>query len=134
MSKELKALERIKDFMSKNAVHWKQDISMIETALKDYNNLLEKYDFKDIKELDDFLNKHRFIHQEQLDNKKKLKALEIIKDKGVDIKDLYKVLSFYLSHPDCELKEYIYYNSLKTEKERLTEQEYSLLKEVFLWD
>lgn len=33
MSKELKALERIKNFMSKNATHWKQDISMVETAL-----------------------------------------------------------------------------------------------------
>ena len=34
MTKELKALNRIKDFMSANAIHWKQDIGMIETALK----------------------------------------------------------------------------------------------------
>lgn len=35
MSKELKALNRIKQFMSLNAAHWKQDISYIETAFKE---------------------------------------------------------------------------------------------------
>ena len=35
MSKELRALNRIKDFMSANASHWKQDIEMIKKALKD---------------------------------------------------------------------------------------------------
>ena len=55
MIKELKALKRIEDFMSKNAVHWKQDIAMIETALKNYEEMI-------------------------LDYKKKLEALEIIKE------------------------------------------------------
>ena len=44
MSKELKALYRIRDFMSENAVHWKQDIAIIETALKDYENIKGRLD------------------------------------------------------------------------------------------
>lgn len=125
MSKELsplEALERIKkaryfvDFEldAKVSEDYKKELDIIETALKENEYL-----------------KTELLGQSQELNVKN-KALEIIKKKKVDIKDLYKVLSFYLIHLDCELKEYIYYNSLKTAEERLTEKEYNLLKEVLL--
>lgn len=72
MSKELRALERIRDFMSKNAVHWKQDIAMIETALKNYEMehalriRLENINYE--------------LVREKEKNQKKLKALEIIRE------------------------------------------------------
>lgn len=86
MSKELKALERVKNFMSKNAVHWKQDIAMIETALK---------------------------------------ALEIIKNKRVDI-------GLLLDGGDVNHYNYRIDEKWKQTPRRLTQEEYDFLKEVLL--
>lgn len=42
MSKGLKALERIKGFMSQNCKHWKQDTGYIEQELKAFEIIKEK--------------------------------------------------------------------------------------------
>lgn len=66
MSKELtplKALENIKHYDSRVGLH-EDDYKIIETALKDYENLKLK---------------HRSMQDAVLDDFKKLKALEIIK-------------------------------------------------------
>ena len=104
MSKELKALARIRNFMSNNAVHWKQDIAMIETALKEYELMKEiritaRFDLAQVN--------------------KEHKALEIIKekfftDKPMIYSDLYKYGLCIDAHVS------------------LTEEEYDLLKEVLL--
>lgn len=48
------ALQRIKNFLSENCIHWKQDIGYIETKLaqqKEEIELLQKYNFDYVKEL-----------------------------------------------------------------------------------
>ena len=42
MSKGLRALKRITDFLKVNTPHWKQDVSYIEKELKDYEWLKSK--------------------------------------------------------------------------------------------
>lgn len=117
MSKELRALNRIKDFMSVNAVHWKQDVEMIETALK----RLEKIDnilpmeIRDTDDLQSMVNHYLGADYQ------KLKAFEIIKEKGLDIREFRYAPSLYG------------YNICKNIGcKELAQEEYDLLKEVLL--
>lgn len=111
MSKELKALERVKNFMSNNAVHWKQDIGYIETALKDYEMehtlriRLENINYE--------------LVRENQENNKKLKALEIIKDKEPSIMRIRLT------------KNSKHYNAIMPDWRQLTKEEFNILKEVF---
>ena len=144
MNKELEVLNDLRSWFTIHDENAQRDLNIIETALKDYELMKQtKIIVADKKISNDDLEKLKnqrmlvgSLEQCEIkplfdkETQKKLKALEIIKEKKVDIKDLYKTLSFYLMHPDCELKEYIYYNSLKTAEERLTEDQYDLLKEV----
>lgn len=85
MSRGLRALKRIKDFLVLNTKHWKQDVGYIE---------------------------------------KELKALEIIKEKKVNI---ILLISSFNNHITIR-----YYNSWFPDKLKLTQEEYDLLKEVLL--
>lgn len=150
MNKELRALNRIRDFMSENAVNWKQDIWMIEAALKEK----EKQDgvLKILKEVISFRkvlplirpNGNNFSNiaatvsiniQRDIENKerellrkwvlencfpKELKALEIIKEKEVNV-------FIFLHSGDLET-----YNDMVEDNRKLTQEEYDLLKEVLL--
>jgi len=113
MSKELEALERINEIVlpyseAKQGYLRPRDVcpnefSIIETALKDYENLQLKHSSMQDVVLDDF---------------KKIKALEIIKEKNVSIVWL----------KNC--KDRSEYNDLADKEEQLTQEEYELLKEV----
>ena len=115
MNKEmtpLQALEKIKqaryfvDFEldAKVSEDYKKELDIIETALKDYKRRLALA--KEYKDTDNVA--------------KRLLALEIIKDKRVDVQAL-----FYSSNYDDYNKHYVHY-------EDLTQDEYDLLKEVLL--
>ena len=79
--------------------------TQIETALKEYEGAK---------------NHIKALNEERIENSLKLKALEIIKEKRVNVQAL-----FYSS--SCED-----YNKHYTHYEDLTQEEYNLLKEVLL--
>ena len=119
MSKELEALEvskQLKDFvlefvkngLDRRFIHGSFDI--IETALKDYERRL-----KLAKEYED-VNKVG----------KRLKALEIIKEKKVNVNLLF------ISEDVNQYNFYINANVFQWETRTLTKEEYDFLKEVLL--
>lgn len=110
MGKEKRALERVKKFMSVNAVHWKQDIAILEEALKEREmyRMICNTSFHFI-----------FILE------KWIQALEIIKEKRVDIATLF----------DCdnaeEYNRWVFVRSHYTYRPfELTQKEYDFLKGV----
>ena len=114
MSKGLEALERVRKShcvasMVMQLQHEDTEtikaLDIIEKELKDYENLKLK---------------HRSMQDEVLNDFKKLKALEIIKEKGVN---LYKLKM-------CDSVEE--YNKLRNSDLPLSQKEYDILKEVLL--
>lgn len=88
MSKELKALERIKNFMSVNAHHWKQDVSIIETALKALEIIKKYYSIKE--DLDDFIP-YQLIDKQYVSNRSCIVMSKEERDKDFnDINDFIK--------------------------------------------
>ena len=141
MSKELEALERLfcagrldLDYVLNGKQN--QDYKIIETALKDYELMKQpKIIFTDKKISDDDLEKFKNLgvivgNLEQskieplFDNEtqKKLKALEIIKEKKIDL-DLLKISD--------DLDDYNFMCDM-CYKNILTKEEYDLLKKVLL--
>lgn len=146
MNKELKALERIRNHMSHTAVHWKQDVSMIETALKEkevqdsviktlrgvivFGQTLPRikpnkdngFDVMSTIEINiqrDIENREReLLRQWVLDTcfPKELKALQIIKEKKVNVGWF-----IFNAHKGYEIF-----------RELLTKEEYELLMEEIL--
>lgn len=121
MSKELtplQALEKIKqahyfvDFEldAKVSEDYKKELGIIENALKDYEEL--------DKVAQSYANEIARLTLEMSNNGKKLKALEIIKEK--------EVLSVY---KDFKGTCYLFVNTMGIE---ITETEYDLLREVLL--
>ena len=111
MSKELEALEKIIDTYCIDNID--KEISIIATALKDY-------------EMEHTLrirleNAIYELLREKQENEKKLKALEIIKEKGVNVGLLSR----------CSNAER-YNKGMCYEPRYLTQEEYGLLKEVLL--
>ena len=129
MSKELKALEKLRTTIqrlcrechenTRYSFEYSHQLDIIETALKDYEELKIQ-------------NSEQFKEKWVQDNlamtfelnvaRKKLKALEIIKEKMVDVGAVYEL--------DLEL-----YNNYATEingTPTLTQEEYDLLKEELL--
>lgn len=110
MSKELEALEKIVDTYYIDNMD--KEISIVATALKDYEMehtlriRLENANFE--------------LLREKQENEKKLKALEIIKKKEVNI--------FVLLHSG-NLK---IYNDIVEDNRKLTQEKYDLLKKVLL--
>lgn len=149
MSKELEALENIKHYDSRVGLH-EDDYKIIETALKK----LEKYEntkfiamgspeLRNKEWLKDLFEKPSLIiadatpleikpiYSEQ--DQKKLKALEIIKEKEVNV----SYLEYHFERGNGGYGEYVrtmdapyldYYPSSKI----LTKEEFNLLKEVLL--
>ena len=87
----------------------------IEKLKEIQNELYGHYDFKDVSEY----SKEQFSIIE-----KELKALEIIKEKRLDVDCLIK----WLRKDDYEL----YHHTYLHHREDLTQEEYDLLKEVLL--
>ena len=121
MSKELKALKRIKkmyeyfvkenrDLEPKLMICEKEDFKIIENALKENERLKTSY-------LRNLLNEEskEYIY-------KKLVALEIIVNKEVNVGDFVRCKSVE------DYNDYCCYN----EKEQLTQEEFDLLQEVLL--
>jgi len=59
-SKESRALNRIKEFMSTNAHHWKQDIGYLENALEAFETLL-RYSFIEAKKVKSPISKNELV-------------------------------------------------------------------------
>lgn len=120
MSKELKALEKIKFYAGDtwiNSIEW----NTIEDALKRLEELERKHN-----EL--LYNYAELVHCGMKSEQKKLKAFEIIKEKKVDTLLLFRCfeLDNLYGHSHFEL----YNQELYTQN--ITEEEYKLLKEVLL--
>lgn len=129
MRKELEALERLKSSLKSYCYEFTSSmedlerglfekdyeaVKVIETALKDYETL--KLKDEEIKEY------KSYSHEQFVQERKQLKALEIIKEKQVN------VLMIKLT---CKTVEE--YNHLIQPKWRtLTQEEFDLLKEVLL--
>lgn len=113
MSKELEALEKIKDIIREDAEDidnptlLSNEINIIETALKDHEKITGG----------DFHIEPINVH---IENQKKIKALEIIKEKEVDV-------FIFLHSGDLET-----YNDIVEDNRKLTQEEYYLLKEILL--
>ena len=109
MSKESEALNKIAYVYG-----YDENIKIIETALKDY-------------EMEHALrirleNANYELVREKQKNQKKLKALEIIKNKQVDVRYLFQCKS---------LRQYNFiYEGTNQSELCLTEEEYDLLKEM----
>lgn len=110
MTKELKTFEEIKKYLVNLKFHFlflEEELDIIETALEDYDLLKRS------------LNRNWV---DVINDDKKLKALEIIKEKKVDVGALCEL--------DLEL-----YNKYAKEingTPTLTKEEYDLLREVLL--
>ena len=139
MSKELEALKRIgklevkglRVVPTKTIVKDYNDYRIIETALKDYHFCLYiidkicKYLSIDVSSHRDLIETENEILNTLVENEKKLKALEIIKEKQVN------VYSFIQKNP----KTFEEYQDIDDEIEQLSEVslskiEFDLLKEV----
>lgn len=149
MSKGLEALERLKmfpiyqeikripqQFRDKESIN--TDLSIIEKELKEYQHheeILNDYgltlaNFREACLLLAML-KHEKRNIRDID--KQLKALEIIKEKGVNV----GYFIFRLVHNDLSYEEYIEeqetpYLDIYVSRKKLTKKEYNLLKEVLL--
>lgn len=113
MSKELDALNRLKGTLL-NEGYWQdilQDVAIIETALKDYE--------KKTKLAKEYANVNNVA--------KRLKALEIIKEK------IYPLLDFdIVLNTSIKERKFTLANNLDDNTFYLTQKEYDLLKEVLL--
>lgn len=124
MSKELEALERIKhtsivvekgDKVKPILPYIISELSIIETALKDYERLKQCID-----ERGNLINECIEVVAE-----KKLKALEIIKEKVMPFVELVDRTNY---KENC----YRVYDNEGYEYTNITKEEYDLLKEVLL--
>ena len=132
MNKELEALEVIKhttDLDRPNELNgYKEELDLIETALK----RLEGYEnhttftmvyqinalWDENEELRKRLNEMYELQEKYYLDQRKLQALEIIKEKEVNV-------FIFLHSGDLET-----YNDMVEENRKLTQEEYNLLKEV----
>ena len=93
---------------------WREDFKTVETALKE--NEVYQFMFHEVKY---YVESKEFSLE---DLAKKLKALEIIKNKQVDMNTLR--MTFVMN------KDFTFYNEDLSFGEELTKEEYELLKEV----
>lgn len=135
MNKGLEALKRIKmleiscdresyDLRPITKTH-KEDLSTIEKELKEkakFDAFMKRYNIDSVEELDTFFNEHLNNDIDKCSKCKELKALEIIKEKGIIlqfIKETYTVEQYNAG---------VFGTLVKP----LTQEEYTLLKEVLL--
>ena len=140
MNEALKALERIKEFYLQWHLYNRKDFNVIETALKRLNyideNRLSDEDIHIVQGM---------TFEDKVECIKKLKALEIIKEKDIDFKTLKKAFVFNgsnkeqcemynanqwqwvfdLAHPGCV-------DTNRDKLPQLVQEEYDILREVLL--
>lgn len=110
-------------------------LSIIENALKNYQELLEKPyvlvvgTHEHAQALIDKMNNYKDIKIANLEDGNKLKVLEIIKNKNVNVRAFRKVL-LMKQNDDVKLRAYNSQNH--SEEDDLIKYEYELLKEVLL--
>lgn len=139
MNKELEALERIYCHLSKvDGDRFKQDKAIIETTLKEYELLKQTEIIVTVKEITDedlekFKNQRMYIGSSEpceiisvLDEetKKKLKALDIIKEHGVDVAEI-------MICQDYHQYEARFCENIKG-RVKLNKKEFDFLKEVLI--
>ena len=132
MSKELEALEKLTNYKCSCMSEKVECKEIIETALKEYEMMKRtKIIISDKKisddDLDKLMNQRMFTDLQceikplfDEETQKKLKALEIIKEKEVDV-------FIFLHSGDLET-----YNGIVEDNRKLTHEEYGLLKQVLL--
>ena len=108
MSKGLEAFNRIKSYFNPKQLLTK------EKTLSDLNTIE-----KELREYEGAKNHIEALHKERVENSLKLKALEIIKEKEVNVYDFKEYES-----------KYEYNKHTEEEFQELTQEEYDLLKEV----
>jgi hypothetical protein len=115
-----------------NAFDLKEEI---EKALKEHEQL--KIDYEELNDIHDELVKYK--NKERDDVVKKLKALEIIKEKRVNVYQMLCIFKEGLTYEDYEklwnidIERYYKHNTdLLYSHFKLTQEEYDLLKEVLL--
>jgi len=133
MSKELTSLEWLNYYKNKlqssSQTFRPNGFDIIETALKNYNQLQVDYD--ELNDIHNKLVKHK--NKERDDVVKKLKALEIIKEKGVNVYNLTCICFKYNETYEQYVIDFNYGDSFyHLGKELLTQEEFDLLKEVLL--
>lgn len=118
MSKELEASKRIRKLLENKygLLIYADDLDLIETALKRLENYEQNEDFNK-----DVLN-YAFLNEQ--DKIKKLKALDIIKEKKVNV-------LMFICYANSGKNGFKMYNqAMENEEWRLTQEEFDLLKEV----
>lgn len=139
MNKELKAFEKIKemyeyfvknnrDLEPKLMICEKEDFATIKTALKEYEKI--KQEVQDLRIA--FYRKNNDTIELCHAYEKKLKALEIIKEKMVSLDDLNDAIYEDNYHQNNEHNAIDIYNQNRFEYKHLTQEEFDLLKEVLL--
>ena len=128
MSKGLEALERMKHHCAVSQEyfyeHFGEDLDIVETELKRYSKI-EELCGQTIFDKDCINEIIEKTVDECLINENKLKALEIIKEKRVDVNDLLNFVSLEAYN------EYVCACD-DNDKRTLTQEEYDLLKEILL--
>lgn len=126
MSKELEALEKVRNCLYPFASDNQKAFDVIENALNDnhfYHHIIDKickYLSIDNSSHRDLVETENEILNTILENENKLKALKIIKEKEVNV-------FIFLHSGDLET-----YNDMVEENRKLTQEECDLLKEVLL--
>lgn len=103
----------LKHYFENTELHFKEDLDVIENALKDYENTK--------KELKLRIQQNGVLVNQIVENDKKLKAFEIIKEKEVDIHNLL------ISKTAEQYNGYTHWLGCKG---NLTQEEFEILKEV----
>lgn len=123
MNKELTPLEALRN-LTQIAYGSSDDI---DDKIKNYFELIKK----SLKDYENLKLKHRSMQDAVLEDFKKLKALEIIKKKEVNVSTFvaYKCYEDYLNDWNILIKEV---RRTMIGEKKLTQEEYELLKEVLL--
>ena len=144
MNKELEALKDLREVRGWNDDEFNKRLGIIETALKILDQLQFIIGAEKIEDLPKLALETKnewytacYILKE---SKKKLKVLELIKEKRVDISEIKHSINIALSNKATPvnaktkefIKPYICYNTVRPKSEWLTEEEFDLIKEVLL--
>lgn len=113
-------------------IYYAEEFNIIENELKAYQELKEQYEILK-KELSDL---HESTLRTNFEDAKKLTALEIIKEKKVNVPSLITLFKSQTSYEDYE---HLWDNDIRWQltknwdiqfsRKKLTEEEYNLLKE-----
>lgn len=123
---ELKALNDLRNclqayYTMENVPSLDENLNIIEKALKEYKEL--KQDYAMLKEEYALYRK---------DTEKQIKALEIIKEKRVNVDNFLSFIRKETTYEDYLIKHNKFVITKITFKEKLTQEEYDLLKEVLI--